>query len=987
MSDIGKNALKTKIDNKVYENSSQAITGTIMNEVLQDMVDTLADGGNLDAGSVNTANIADGAVTDAKLQNPVSVSQNTLSIGGNYAGEMSTTYDVTLHNNGATFASLESLLSDANLDTLIPLTVRKGGMSIKFVQSSDNKYVQYRLVADSFSANDADWYNDTDYNIGRNLSSNGTTFTTKSSARSLIPASERFTGMELTYVLNGSWITEKYTGDATDATEWVYGTWKTIGVYLNNINISNGEPNPFPSRFNARQRVQSDLKSNCYGLIITYLLHDAKGFYWRREQCISSEFGDADSKWELLSTYDMQYSLNLEEVVNSNISFTQGQSTRTTSFSLQQGKYTIRLHNGSGRIAFCNSSWGLIMDCICSEDTPVTIDLFEDCYNLQIDLDNPAASAKDVGLYIIKDSIRTELRTIARSLSDVRQATALKNGRYKIASGSNNVNIYESHNFASPVRGSIKVSGIDCIVYFLNASYGTISQVTVYDGVIKDVVIPAGYKNLYIKTIDGSPVSSDTYFRVELIYGTIMNYISQSIDNLKRGEEGVLYDQDFTISSGEYRKIIQNLTAFEAAKNGKLKLSGLDAFVEFDTSTWRTIDTYYAYNDVEREIILPKRCPNIIIYTKDKIPVSETVTGHIKVEYSDSIDGAILLESLMDRNKYLPVLQNLKRTAIGSGGVPSETYSTLSLASLTDIHNDVMAMTPIMRMLNFYNAYIDDIIGLGDYYDTHLVPTLDVASIYGWNRVIKAIGNHDAYTGWSGGSPTGYATEQECYDAVLKDDIASWGVEYTQNKTYFYKDYEKANIRVIFLDYMHWDDENDTDGQKAWLIDILYGDNVNSAAAKGLNVVICEHVVPTSSLSGGIVRFENCTFENLDRVPSTSENVCTVPDIVNEFITNHNGVFVCHLFGHSHICFTGTYENYQNQILICQPCVLNANDWRDSALGRDTDYLMQFFMISFDAEKKYIRVYKVGANYNRNMQHQEAMCLQYGDTIKLLSCY
>ena len=82
MSDIGKNALKTKIDNKVYENSSQAITGTIMNEILQDMVDTLADGGNLDAGSVNTANIADGAVTDAKLQNPVSVSQNTLTIGG-----------------------------------------------------------------------------------------------------------------------------------------------------------------------------------------------------------------------------------------------------------------------------------------------------------------------------------------------------------------------------------------------------------------------------------------------------------------------------------------------------------------------------------------------------------------------------------------------------------------------------------------------------------------------------------------------------------------------------------------------------------------------------------------------------------------------------------------------------------------------------------------------------------------------------------------
>ena len=67
MSDIGKQALKTKINSKVYENSSQAITGAAMNEVLQDMVDTLCDGANLDAGSV----------TDSRLQNPVSVSQNS----------------------------------------------------------------------------------------------------------------------------------------------------------------------------------------------------------------------------------------------------------------------------------------------------------------------------------------------------------------------------------------------------------------------------------------------------------------------------------------------------------------------------------------------------------------------------------------------------------------------------------------------------------------------------------------------------------------------------------------------------------------------------------------------------------------------------------------------------------------------------------------------------------------------------------------------
>ncbi len=46
----------------------------------------------------------------------------------------------------ATYASLSALLSDANLSTIIPSGVRKGGMSVKFVQSSDNKYVQYRYT-------------------------------------------------------------------------------------------------------------------------------------------------------------------------------------------------------------------------------------------------------------------------------------------------------------------------------------------------------------------------------------------------------------------------------------------------------------------------------------------------------------------------------------------------------------------------------------------------------------------------------------------------------------------------------------------------------------------------------------------------------------------------------------------------------------------------------------------------------------------------
>ena len=70
--------------------------------------------------------------------------QNELALGAVY--DVSAKNSTAGPNNDGKWESLFALLSDANLNTLIPTSVRKGGMSIKFVQSSDNKYVQYRYM-------------------------------------------------------------------------------------------------------------------------------------------------------------------------------------------------------------------------------------------------------------------------------------------------------------------------------------------------------------------------------------------------------------------------------------------------------------------------------------------------------------------------------------------------------------------------------------------------------------------------------------------------------------------------------------------------------------------------------------------------------------------------------------------------------------------------------------------------------------------------
>ena len=76
-------------------------------------------------------------------------------------------YDVSARNNDTTFESLSALLSDSNLSTLIPTSVRCGGMTIRFIQNSDNRYVQYRLAAPNWSTDIHDWTSEDPYFVDK----------------------------------------------------------------------------------------------------------------------------------------------------------------------------------------------------------------------------------------------------------------------------------------------------------------------------------------------------------------------------------------------------------------------------------------------------------------------------------------------------------------------------------------------------------------------------------------------------------------------------------------------------------------------------------------------------------------------------------------------------------------------------------------------------------------------------------------------------
>ena len=98
--------------------------------------------------------------------------QNEFALGAVY--DVSAKNPTAGPNSDGKWESLSALLSDANLNTLIPTAYRKGGMSIKFVHTSDNKYVQYRFMLSTFTAfqftKEANWQS---MNVGKIIPGSG----------------------------------------------------------------------------------------------------------------------------------------------------------------------------------------------------------------------------------------------------------------------------------------------------------------------------------------------------------------------------------------------------------------------------------------------------------------------------------------------------------------------------------------------------------------------------------------------------------------------------------------------------------------------------------------------------------------------------------------------------------------------------------------------------------------------------------------------
>lgn len=287
----------------------------------------------------------------------------------------------------------------------------------------------------------------------------------------------------------------------------------------------------------------------------------------------------------------------------------------------------------------------------------------------------------------------------------------------------------------------------------------------------------------------------------------------------------------------------------------------------------------------------------------------------------------------------------------------------LTLAHISDYHGDGEELEYIYDKWASVIGLADDWICTGDlvaerFSDPFVYyPTTDNVMA---KSTMLVIGNHDALNSpaWDW---TDIATQSQLYNKFFAPTIANWGVVHSGTDTYYYKDYENSNIRLIVLNDMLEDAE--MQGQLYWL--------ENTALQTTHNVIIAKHYLPPTP-----VRIP-CTFTAVDR-PATGNGNTTIAEIVQRFI-NNGGTFICYLTGHTHFDLISYVDTYPQQLIITMDATGRhaCNDWSDMMRYNDEISRDLFNMIQFDTSSELIKITRCGANYDRYLRHKDTFCISY----------
>lgn len=369
---------------------------------------------------------------------------------------------------------------------------------------------------------------------------------------------------------------------------------------------------------------------------------------------------------------------------------------------------------------------------------------------------------------------------------------------------------------------------------------------------------------------------------------------------------------------------------------------------------------------------------------------------NVKKEWEDTEKTSIF--AFNPAHEYNPAVQALKAAHYNSvAGTTSKAPTTLLW--FTDIHGSADAYKRINDWSDYYTNSIDDVIATGDLVEVHFFEDFSW-----WNnsKILQVLGNHDSWASESDFDQSQYpglnyedmvygkysATrdiikQKYVYDKFIAPNVSNWNVIQpaladTYGLCFFYKDY--GNIRMIALDGNHYDRGDylidGVDVQAQWLRSVL-----SDALLAGKSCVISCHYQPWS------LELIDCSF-NRDRGRHTlnpTPNMTDAASAVSDFIGS-GGDFICWISGHRHYDFIGMCSATENPFLVIS---LTCSSWSKNAINAahlnmrkaNTKTQDAFAMISFDAERGLIKMLRVGADTNENMEKSRNIVFRYKDVV------
>lgn len=295
-----------------------------------------------------------------------------------------------------------------------------------------------------------------------------------------------------------------------------------------------------------------------------------------------------------------------------------------------------------------------------------------------------------------------------------------------------------------------------------------------------------------------------------------------------------------------------------------------------------------------------------------------------------------------------------------------DTLPQVVFLHFSDIHGDVTALERIKRYHAEYSQYITDVLNTGDTCNadpSDIVMTNFYTGVA--TKYLTVIGNHDAAASGANPSTNPYPIAN-IYGDFLAPFIANWGVTQpsdaaTAYKCYYYKDYAESKLRMIVVDEYHYDTTQDT-----WLATTLA-----DAITNQYHVLMVKH-------SGNGSLENRCT--NFTDFPNGSAgSLSNMVQRVQDFIDG-GGNFVAWLYGHAHydnVGFLPTGEN-KSQLSICVSCA-NPAKAGHYGVARVIGTKSQdcFNIVAIDTNRGYIRVFRVGADYDMLLKHRGGFCFDY----------